>query len=723
MVNKEGTSVAYITSKGSISIKDLEHNKTKQLIQTKENTRLIAWPDGPWIYYSTKSIRAFQKHTYFRIHAETGQNYRITKLKKHMFRSRSGYNELESPSRIVPNTIVSPDGSVTCTFRNDDFIIENGRTRAIMKYREITKQKNALNVHPTYMGWATNSNEWLLMHLVDTLKKECETNLYNWKTNEIVVVRQSDTLYFAGDIVSRNAVPGHHFVTFSTPRFSIPDTMTKYIVLPNTDISKIDRYKIQYVSRTKWANLELQASDSIVKLKVAIDKEKMREGNYTAKAIIRYNSFSWDTVTIQMTLSEPKHADIPSIGVVSVRSGNEIEVQFSKHIDQLNTMKHMRCMLSPLDTGIISHRIIDDQSVLFETVPLKEGVTYTLTISGIWLFGNRPDSTLSLSTDFVCVYEPDSSYKKPLLQYEFKLLKGKLIPEESSLDSSFDLLIENGAAISWPKGYLSVSTPAQITSRDYIQKIVDIVRKTNAFSIELWLKAGSLRSDSTGRILSMITGKNNDLFYIEQDDADYVIGLETSEGHSRLRLPGIVGEKVAFLAFTHDSSGNAIVYVNGTPALKREIPGDLSNWEFDTKLYIANTPDNHKPWIGNYFNLDFYALSLEAHTIYEHYKSMHPQDPIGEVSSVASLPRSSVQTEKEINLSVRYNAEGDLFVDVPMNETYTVELVSVDGRILQSHYGYGSEEFTFSRSNLASGIYMVRVRTNKKTVSRIVILP
>lgn len=73
------------------------------------------------------------------------------------------------------------------------------------------------------------------------------------------------------------------------------------------------------------------------------------------------------------------------------------------------------------------------------------------------------------------------------------------------------------------------------------------------------------------------------------------------------------------LAYTRSADGQAALYVNGRQAAAAGIGGDLTAWDPQMQLALANELSGERPWLGTYHALAIYDRALNATDIAAHF--------------------------------------------------------------------------------------------------------
>lgn len=186
------------------------------------------------------------------------------------------------------------------------------------------------------------------------------------------------------------------------------------------------------------------------------------------------------------------------------------------------------------------------------------------------------------------------------------------------------------------------STPLRQTDATKIPKIIPACRKSNALSIEAWVRSDATtlpeKAEAPPRIVTLSKDISTRNFLLAQG------GTERREGGDfygvRLRrtkdsktddngLPPLVSNRgalttqLSYVAFTRDRDGTARLYVNGIDQTDANRPadlgGDFNQWDDSFQLAIANEITRNRPWAGDLQRIAIYSRALSPVEIEQSY--------------------------------------------------------------------------------------------------------
>lgn len=205
-----------------------------------------------------------------------------------------------------------------------------------------------------------------------------------------------------------------------------------------------------------------------------------------------------------------------------------------------------------------------------------------------------------------------------------------------------DLEIQTSAQVTRTATGISVSSGAIITSgavrstdTTKFPKIIAACRRSNALTIEAWVRTASttLASNVTNppRIVTFSKDAVTRNFTLSQGGIEKQEGGDfygvrvrrTRSGSTDLNgLPpvrsrrGALTTQLSYVAFTRDANGNARFYVNGVeqsdPGQQVDMSGDFSQWDETLQVAIANELTRDRPWTGDIQRIAIYSRALSV---------------------------------------------------------------------------------------------------------------
>ncbi len=210
--------------------------------------------------------------------------------------------------------------------------------------------------------------------------------------------------------------------------------------------------------------------------------------------------------------------------------------------------------------------------------------------------------------------------------YDFTEGSGQTIHDRSGFGPPLDLKIEKSPGVKWSKGALAVDSAASIASPQPAKKIIDSVKKSNAVSIEAWLKPANDSQSGPARIVTLSADTSARNLTLGQDKHVYDVRLRTSKS-DRNGIPSTASParsaalRLTHIVFTRDAAGTAIVYVDGKAVANRKVGGDLSNWDNGYRLALANEITADRPWRGELHLVAIYRRALSEKEVRQNFSA------------------------------------------------------------------------------------------------------
>lgn len=238
-----------------------------------------------------------------------------------------------------------------------------------------------------------------------------------------------------------------------------------------------------------------------------------------------------------------------------------------------------------------------------------------------------------------------------LVLYDFTEGNGQTVHDRSGSGPSLDLTIEKSAGVKWSNGVLTVDASASIVSPKPAKKIIDAVMKSNAISIEAWLKPANDSQSGPARIISLSTDTSGRNVTLGQDKNAFDVRLRAT-GSDKNGIPSTASPaksaqpRLTHVVFTRDSAGAAIIYVDGKPVANKKVSGDFSNWDNSYRLALANEITNDRPWLGELHLVAIYSRALSTKDVQQHFSAGVKSRPVVPASeSVVTVGNNAFETQ------------------------------------------------------------------------------
>jgi hypothetical protein len=205
--------------------------------------------------------------------------------------------------------------------------------------------------------------------------------------------------------------------------------------------------------------------------------------------------------------------------------------------------------------------------------------------------------------------------------YTFEEGSGTTVHDVSGVGTPLNLSVNNGSAVSWVSGALSINSPTLVASADAAAKVISACKESNEITVEAWVKPGDTSQDGPARMVTLSEDTDNRNFTLGQGlwgdrpSALYDTRLRTTatsnNGTPSLTTPdGSLTTELTHVVYTRDASGQARIYVNGVERVSGTVGGDFSNWNEGYRLALANELTEDRPWLGEFHLMAIFNRAL-----------------------------------------------------------------------------------------------------------------
>lgn len=207
-----------------------------------------------------------------------------------------------------------------------------------------------------------------------------------------------------------------------------------------------------------------------------------------------------------------------------------------------------------------------------------------------------------VSQDLLALYTFDGSTRDTVL-------------DRSGSKEPLNLRIEKSSGVVFRDGSLRITSSARISSIEPARKISATVKQSNALSIEVWAKPQDARQTGPARIVTLSADPGQRNITLGQDAGRYDVRLRTTStdnnGMPSTSSPdNALKPELTHIVFTFKSKESARIYVNGKQVASKSTLGDLSNWNSDYRLSLANELTGDRPWVGELSLVAIYGRAL-----------------------------------------------------------------------------------------------------------------
>ena len=191
--------------------------------------------------------------------------------------------------------------------------------------------------------------------------------------------------------------------------------------------------------------------------------------------------------------------------------------------------------------------------------------------------------------------------------YDFEEAAGSVVNDTSGVGEPLNLTFADPGSVSWTVGALSIDASTIVISPSPATKIASACTGSNEITIEGWIRSASATQDGPAGIVSLSWVAQERDFSLGQglpagqpSDLYNVRLRTTTNGESGTNTtlsspPGSLATALQHVVFTRDVAGDARIYVDGGQVGSATIGGDLSNWDPNYHLALADELTREAP--------------------------------------------------------------------------------------------------------------------------------
>lgn len=233
--------------------------------------------------------------------------------------------------------------------------------------------------------------------------------------------------------------------------------------------------------------------------------------------------------------------------------------------------------------------------------------------------------TLCLSVTAVAA-EPQRVRNGLQALYAFDEASGDVVHDQSGVGRPLDLKIDQPGAVLWQNGALVVRSSTKIQSQAPARKITSAIKRSNAITIEAWVKPANNKQNGPARIVTLSANASQRNLTLGQDGNRFEVRLRTTSTSSN-GIPAVATRANSLtvsrlhVVYTRDAAGDARVYVNGKRETAKKVAGKLSAWDDAYRLALTNELTGDRPWLGELHLVAIYDRALSEQEIRQNLKA------------------------------------------------------------------------------------------------------
>ncbi|MEM9092497.1 MAG: PQQ-dependent sugar dehydrogenase, partial [Cyanobacteria bacterium P01_F01_bin.53] len=271
--------------------------------------------------------------------------------------------------------------------------------------------------------------------------------------------------------------------------------------------------------------------------------------------------------------------------------------------------------------------------------------------------------------------------------YTFDAGSGNKVFDVSGTGTPLNLTIQDPNNVTWGNGTLTVDDPTLISSLVPAKKVSNAVQASNELTIEAWVQSADINQNGPARIVTLSQNGGNRNFTLGQGDSQSLTGdfstvrLRTTNTDNN-GLPAVLGQgfstDLTHVVYTREADGDAHIYHDGVLIKSEKVGGNLSNWNTNYQLALANELNVDRAWLGAFDLVAIYDQALSAAEVLQNYNADADDDgdEDGPDEPPNNLPRAvpdSVPAQQDMPLVITSEAllSNDDLGDAPSTLTIT----------------------------------------------------
>jgi hypothetical protein len=211
-----------------------------------------------------------------------------------------------------------------------------------------------------------------------------------------------------------------------------------------------------------------------------------------------------------------------------------------------------------------------------------------------------------------------------IVSYIFNEATGNKVNDVAGLSPALNLTITNTSKTDWhylDGLYIKDSAYVKSTDASAVSRVVNAIKASNEFTVEMWIRSLDLADNS--KVISL-SQSNIDVDFEVENFLGYNYLVRTTTTNNK-GIPGtndnlpIIPQSKIHLAFTH-KNGVSKIYRDGVEVASSTIGGDLSNWTdiFGTILSLGMN-NGINEWEGIYYLTSIFDRGLDSVEIAHNY--------------------------------------------------------------------------------------------------------
>lgn len=213
--------------------------------------------------------------------------------------------------------------------------------------------------------------------------------------------------------------------------------------------------------------------------------------------------------------------------------------------------------------------------------------------------------------------------------YTFDRLENGVIPDRSGIGEPLNLRINLPQSVQFRSGRMVINASVIIASDGPATKVVEAAKKSNALTIEAWLRPLEIEQTGPARIVSLSQDTSQRDFTLGQDKGRFDVRLraKSTDGNGMPSTPSpenSVSLNLTHVVFTRGEDGAAQLYLDGKSVATKDVAGNFANWSDGFRLSLANELSGDRPWHGELALVAVYSRALNPAEVNQNFAAGPP---------------------------------------------------------------------------------------------------
>ncbi|MEX2173924.1 MAG: DUF1592 domain-containing protein [Pirellulaceae bacterium] len=213
-----------------------------------------------------------------------------------------------------------------------------------------------------------------------------------------------------------------------------------------------------------------------------------------------------------------------------------------------------------------------------------------------------------------------------LALYDFDSSDGSIVKDRADGEQALDLRIADPKAVRHSADGLTIGGKTLIQSEQPASRLIRSIKQSGAIAIEAWVRPARLDQSGPARIVTLSRDANERNFTLGQEGDKFEVRLRTTKTSGN-GIPSLASKPKSLRAdwmhvvYTYNRAGRARLYLDGKLNAEQQIGGDLSNWNGELKLALANELSGDRPWLGAYRLVAVYDRDLSPAEVERNFRA------------------------------------------------------------------------------------------------------